>query len=65
MGKVIGWVVFLIFIVWALQAGFFQTVFGYFQEAANRMTKEQVIHEADGSTTTIRYKNIFDILLGR
>lgn len=65
MGKILGWLVVIGIIYFAYQAGWFNSIYNYFTDSANLATQEQVIETSDGTITTVRYKSIFDILLGR
>ena len=65
MGKIFGWVVVIVLIIVAFKAGWVDSMIGYFDSSYSKAKQEKVIQEADGSTTTIRYRNIFDVLAGK
>lgn len=47
----------------AYKVGFFNPIFDYFKHSSEMAQKEQVIHEKDGSTTTVKYKNVIDFMM--
>ena len=65
MGKLFFWVIVILLIVGGYKAGVFDPVVNYFSESAKYARQEKIIQEEDGSITTVRYRNIFDLLLGK
>ncbi len=65
MFKLIVWIIIFAGIYFAYQAGFFNGIINYFNESAIQARQEKVIEHEDGSYTTVRYRNVFDLLLGR
>ncbi len=65
MFKILKWLIVLVCIYMAYQAGWFNTIFSYFSDSAENAKQEQVIENEDGSYTTVRYRNILDILTGK
>ena len=61
--KNFGWLVLLGVLYFGWQAGWFDQIISYFSESARNSRAEQVIEEEDGSITTVRYRNVFDLLL--
>ena len=65
MGKVVGWIVVIAAVFFAYQAGFFNSILDYFALSAAKAGQEETIQNPDGSITTVRYKNIFNILFDK
>ena len=65
MGKLFFWVIVILLIFVGYKAGVFDPVVNYFSESAKQARQEKIIQEEDGSITTVRYRNIFDLLLGK
>lgn len=65
MFKVLMWMALLIALFYAYQAGLFHNIANYFSESEKFGRQERVIEEEDGSITTVRYRNIFDMALRR
>lgn len=65
MLRVFGWLVVLAVIYYGFQAGWFTGIINYFSESAKAARQEQVIEHDDGSITTVKYRNVFDLLLGK
>ena len=65
MFKLIVWIIIFAGIYFAYQAGLFNGIINYFNESAMQARQEKVIEHEDGSYTTVRYRNVFDLLLGR
>ncbi len=65
MGKFIGWIVVLAVIFFAYQAGFFNGILDYFKMSAAKAGQEEVIEHEDGSITTVRYRNVFNVLFDK
>ncbi len=65
MFKVLMWMALLIALFYAYQAGWFHNIANYFSESEKFGRQERVIEEEDGSITTVRYRNIFDMALRR
>ncbi len=65
MGKIAGWIILIVLIVVGYQAGWFNSIINYFSESSRQARQERVIEESDGSVTTVKYRNIFDILSGK
>ena len=61
--KNFGWLVLLGILYFGWQVGWFDQIISYFSESARNARAEQVIEEEDGSITTVRYRNVFDLLL--
>ncbi len=64
MDKIVLWIVILLGLFMAYQAGWLNGVLEYFDHAKN-YGQERVIEEEDGSIKTIRYRNIVDIMNGK
>lgn len=62
MGRILAWIVLLAGLFIGYQAHWFDGILEYF---SNSSKQEKVIIEPDGSTTTVKYKNVFDILLNK
>ncbi len=65
MYKVFLWIIFFIALYFAYQAGWFHNIANYFSESEKFGRQERVIEEEDGSITTVRYRNVFDIVTGK
>ena len=65
MGKVLGWIVVIGLIYFGYQAGWFTSIINYFTDSYDKARQEQVIENPDGSVTTVKYRNIFDMLAGK
>ncbi len=65
MGKILGWIVVLGLLYFGYQAGWFTSIVNYFTDAYDKSRQEQVIESSDGTVTTVRYRNIFDMLSGK
>lgn len=65
MGRAFGWVVFLLILFIAYQAHWLDNIIDYISYTFNTSKQEKTIHNPDGSTTTVRYKNVFDIILNK
>ncbi len=65
MFKILMWIVVFIAIFYAYQAGWFNNIANYFSESAKYGRQERVIEEDDGSITTVKYRNVFDLILGK
>ncbi len=65
MGKFIGWIVVIAIIFFAYQAGFFNSILDYFRLSAAKAGQEEVIEHEDGTITTVRYKNVFNVLFDK
>ncbi len=65
MGKLVGWIVVLAVLFFAYQAGYFNPILDYFKLSAAKAGQEEVIEHEDGSITTVRYRNIFNILFDK
>ncbi len=57
----IGWLFILGLVVVAWYFGIFDTVADYFVKSAEESREVGVVHNEDGSITTIKYKTIFDL----
>lgn len=64
MDKIVLWIVIFIGLFMAYQAGWFNNLLDYIENAKN-YGQERVIEEDDGSLTTVRYRNIIDIVTGK
>ncbi len=62
MFKLFVWLLVFAGIYFAYQAGWFNSIISYFEESARQ---ERVIEEEDGSITTIKYRNVIDLLTGK
>ena len=51
--------------VMTYQAGLFNGIISYFDESAAKARQEKIIEHEDGGYTTVKYRNVFDLLLGR
>ena len=65
MVKVFGWLIVLAILYFGWQAGWFNSIISYFSDSARAARQERVIEEEDGSITTVRYRNVIDILTGQ
>ena len=65
MFKILMWIVLFVALFYAYQAGWFHNIANYFSESERYGRQERVIEEEDGSITTVRYRNVFDMVLGR
>ncbi len=65
MFKVFVWLVVFACIYFAYQAGLFNSINSYFKEYTEKAKQEQIIEHEDGSYSTVRYRNVFDLLLGK
>ena len=63
MQKLVGWIIFFTIVYFGHQAGWFDYVINYFSDASRQAREERVIEHPDGSITTVKYRNIFDLLL--
>ncbi len=59
------WVLIIICLALAYQAGLFNAIGNYFQRTSDMSRQEQVIENPDGSTTTIKYKNVLNMWTDR
>ena len=62
MGKVISWIVVAICLYLLWSAGIFDIIGNYFQTSAEKANREEVTYNADGSVTTVKYKNVLNML---
>ncbi len=62
MLRIFGWLIFLAVVYYGWQAGWFSPVVNYFSEASRAAREEKVIEHEDGSITTVKYRNVFDVL---
>ena len=60
--KNFGWLVLLGILYYGWQAGWFDAIIDYFSESSRAAREEQVIEHEDGSITTVKYRNVFDVL---
>ena len=65
MGKVISWILIIICVMFAYKMGIFDWIISYFENSANKMQEETVTQNADGSTTTVKYKNVFNVIFDK
>lgn len=65
MVRVFVWLLIIGAAYFAYQAGFFHNIGNYFSESAAKARQEKVIEHEDGSYTTIKYRNVFDVLLNK
>ena len=65
MAKVICWLLIFGGIYYAWQAGWFNGINEYFSESNRQARQEKVIHHEDGSYDVVKYRNVFDLLLGK
>ncbi len=65
MKNALGWILLILVIIIAYKAGWLESIKNYFVNSSELSGKTEVIQEPDGSTTTIRYKNVVDLILGR
>ena len=59
------WLLLFICLFFAWKAGWFDSIVNYFVHTEEYSRQEHVIQEDDGSVTTVRYRNIVDIVTGR
>ncbi len=64
MNKIIGLIVLLGGLYLGYQAHWFDEIINYVVDSYEKEKEEKVIYEPDGSITTIRHKNIIEILSG-
>ena len=62
MEKVICWLLILGGIYYVWQAGWFNGITEYFSEANKQAREEKVIHYEEGNNSTVKYKNVFDLI---
>lgn len=60
--RVFGWLILLAAIFFGYQQGWFDFVIDYFSESSRNAREERVIEHEDGSITTVKYRNVFDVL---
>ena len=65
MGRIVGWLIIIGLVYYGFQAGWFTSIANYFKDSYNKARQEQVIENPDGSVTTVKYRNIFDMLAGK
>lgn len=65
MYKLFLWLVFLLALFFAYKAGWFNSIVNYFVETDRYSKQEKVIENPDGSVTSVRYRNIIDIVTGK
>ncbi len=65
MFKLIVWIIIFAGIYFAYQAGMFNSIINYFDASAAKARQEKIIEHEDGGYTTVKYRNVFDLLLGR
>lgn len=65
MLKVFGWLIVLAILYFGYQAGWFTSIINYFDESSRAAREERVIEHEDGSITTVKYRNVLDILTGK
>ena len=65
MKQIIGWIIFLGLIWYAYQAGWITGAIDGVHEYYRNIKQPQVTEEADGTITTVRYRNLGDILTGK
>ncbi len=62
MFRIFGWLIVLAILYFGYQAGWFNAIINYFSESARQARQERVIEHEDGSYTTVKYRNVFDVL---
>jgi hypothetical protein len=65
MGRAISWILIIICVIVAYQMGIFDWIVQYFENSANKMQQETVTQNEDGSTTTVKYKNVFNVIFDK
>lgn len=60
--KNFGWLVLLGVLFYGWQAGWFDAVINYFSESSMAARQEKVIEHEDGSITTVKYRNVLDVI---
>lgn len=65
MQRLLVWVVVIAGLFMGYKAGWFDFIIQYFSNSSAKARQEQVIENEDGSTTTVRYRNVFDLLLNK
>ena len=65
MGRIISWILIVVCVIFAFKLGIFDWIIAYFENSANKMQEENVTHNPDGSTTTVRYKNVFNVIFDK
>ena len=59
------WCLIIICVIVAYQMGIFDWIVQYFENSANKMQQETVTQNEDGSTTTVKYKNVFNVIFDK
>lgn len=65
MFKVFVWFIVLAGLYFAYQSGWFNSIVNYFSESAAKARQEKVIEHEDGGYTTVKYRNVIDLLTGK
>ena len=65
MLRVFGWLIVLIILYYGYQSGWFTGIINYFSESSRNARQERVIEHEDGSISTVKYRNVFDLLLSK
>lgn len=65
MFKVFIWFIVLAGLYYAYQVGLFNNIMNYFSESSAQARQEKIIEHEDGGYTTVRYRNVIDLLMGR
>lgn len=65
MQKLISWIILAVVVYLMWQAGVFQGIVNYFVDSYNKSRQEQVIYQEDGTVTTVKYRSIFDMFMGK
>lgn len=65
MDKLVLWIIFFVGLFLAYQAGWFDAVVQYFSDTEKYSRQEKVIENEDGSYSTVRYRNVIDIMTGK
>ena len=65
MKQVVGWIIFIMLLVYAYQTGWITYAIDSVQAWHNNAKQTQVYQEDDGTVTTVRYRSLGDIITGK
>ena len=65
MLRAFGWLIVLMILYYGYQVGWFNGIMNYFSESSKNARQERVIEHEDGSISTVKYRNVFDLLLSK
>ena len=61
MLRIFGWLIVLAILYYGYQSGWFTGIINYFSESTRNAREERVIEYEDGSFSTVKYRNVFDM----